>query len=84
VDSYYSLFVVDANVGRAYYLTGIQSMNFDNVTLTLKVFDINTFVQIGGLRIAGVNWTPSSLIRWGANGLRFAPTAIKFFSFKLF
>ena len=60
-------FVPDAAAGRAYYLTSGQRF----ATLTLKAFDINTFLLLGSLNITGVTGTPTSLVRWGANGLAF-------------
>jgi hypothetical protein len=63
-------FVVDPTVGRAYYL---QPGPTDG-TLTLKAFDINTFLPLGSLTISGVNGGPTSLLRWGPNGLAFRTT----------
>lgn len=62
-------FVPDSTVGRAYYLVQDFSTGFGNYII--KAFDINTFVQVGSLSITGVNGTPTSLIRWGSNGLAF-------------
>ncbi|HEU5092281.1 MAG TPA: hypothetical protein VFT30_06325, partial [Nitrospira sp.] len=62
-----SAFVPDTSVGRAYYLTFGQ----DSGTVNIKVFDINTFLPLGSLNISGVGGNPTSLIRWGANGLAF-------------
>jgi CSLREA domain-containing protein len=58
-------FVPDATVQRAYFITGSGS------STTLQAFDSNTFGLVGSLAIPGVNGTPASLIRWGANGLAF-------------
>ncbi|HEU4837007.1 MAG TPA: Calx-beta domain-containing protein, partial [Pyrinomonadaceae bacterium] len=63
-------FVPDPTVGRAYYL---QPGPTDG-TLTLKVFDINTFLPLGSLTISGVAGGPTSLLRWGPNGLAFRTT----------
>jgi hypothetical protein len=60
-------FVVDPTVARAYYL---QFGPADG-TATLKVFDINTFLPLGSLTISGVTGGPTSLLRWGPNGLAF-------------
>jgi hypothetical protein len=60
-------FVPDPTVGRAYYL---QPGPTDG-TLTLKAFDINTFLPLGSLTISGVSGSPTSLLRWGPNGLAF-------------
>ena len=63
-------FAVDANVGRAYY---VARDNFSSNWM-LKVYDINTFVQIGTLAIPDLQGEPASLVRWGANGLAFRTT----------
>ena len=60
-------FVPDPAAGRAYYL---QPGPTDG-TLTLKVFDINTFLPLGSLDITGVAGGATSLLRWGLNGLAF-------------
>src|ERR1041385_2106936 len=60
-------FVPDPTVGRAYYL----QVGPTDGTLTLKVFDINTFLPLGSLTISGVSGGPTSLLRWGPNGLAF-------------
>jgi Calx-beta domain len=60
-------FVPDTTAGRAYYLTTGPSSG----TLSLKAFDINTFLSVGSLTIPGVSGLPTSLVRWGANGLAF-------------
>ncbi len=59
-------FVADSSVGRAYYVTGNQ---FGGSPLTLKAFDINTFVPVGSLDLPGATGEPRTLVRWGANGL---------------
>jgi hypothetical protein len=59
-------FVPDSAAGRAYYLTSGPGSSF-----ILRAFDINTFVQLGSLVIDGVSGTPTSLLRWGPNGLAF-------------
>jgi hypothetical protein len=59
-------FVPDSAAGRAYYLTSGPGASF-----TIKAFDINTFIQLGALVIDGVSGTPTSLLRWGPNGLAF-------------
>jgi hypothetical protein len=62
-------FTTDSAVGRAYFLTGSQSAT--NYTITLRAFDLSTFLSVGTLTIPGVNGNVSSLIRWGSNGLAF-------------
>src|SRR6185369_16332700 len=59
-------FVPDAAAGRAYYLTSGPGSSF-----TIRAFDINTFLLLGTLVIDGVNGIPTSLLRWGPNGLAF-------------
>ncbi|HYV09956.1 MAG TPA: Calx-beta domain-containing protein [Pyrinomonadaceae bacterium] len=59
-------FVPDVAAGRAYYLTAGPGASF-----TIKAFDINTFIQLGSLVIDGVSGTPTSMLRWGPNGLAF-------------
>ena len=55
----------DSKANRIYSLTTQGS------TSTLRVFDMQTFVQVGMLSLPGVTGTPLSLIRWGTNGLAF-------------
>ena len=62
-------FVVDSTVGRAYYIIG-NSTNLDQ-TVTLRAFDINTFLPLGEMTISDVDGTATSLVRWGPNGLAF-------------
>ncbi|HYV10130.1 MAG TPA: Calx-beta domain-containing protein [Pyrinomonadaceae bacterium] len=61
-------FVPDTANGRAYYLTFDQ---FGGGNFILKAFDINTFLLLGSLNISGATGTPTSLLRWGPNGLAF-------------
>jgi hypothetical protein len=63
-------FVPDSTVSRAYYLTQDQASG----TYTLKAFDTNTFLSVGTLNIPGIVGTPTSLVRWGTNGLAFRTT----------
>ena len=58
-------FLPDAKIGRVFFLTGSGSQ------LTLLAFDTQTFLEVGSLSVPGVSGSPSSLIRWGANGLAF-------------
>jgi sugar lactone lactonase YvrE len=62
-------FVVDSTVGRAYYIIG-NSTNLDQ-TVTLRAFDINTFLSLGEITISDVDGAATSLVRWGPNGLAF-------------
>jgi hypothetical protein len=60
-------FVSDAAIGRAFYLVGGGAPN----TWDLKAFDLNTFTEVGSLAVSGVLGAPTSLVRWGTNGLAF-------------
>ena len=66
----FSAFVPDTSVGRAYYLTIGPTPGM----ITLKAFDINTFLLLGSLDITSVQGLPTSLLRWGPNGLAFRTT----------
>ena len=68
-------FVPDTAVARAYYLGPGPTSN----TLTLRAFDINTFLPLGSLNIPGVEGSASSLVRWGPNGLAFRTTGNQLF-----
>ncbi|MCA1593526.1 MAG: DUF4214 domain-containing protein [Acidobacteria bacterium] len=70
-------FVVDVSVGRAYYVTG-NSTNL-NQTVTLKAFDINSFLPVGEMTVSGVNGVATSLVRWGTNGLAFRTSVDQLF-----
>ena len=61
-------FVPDPANGRAYYLV---RENFGSGPLTLKAFDINTFLPLGTQTLTGISGDPTTMIRWGANGLAF-------------
>jgi len=67
--SYGNLIVPDSSVGRVYFLSGGSSGGTS--TLTLRAYDMNTFVLVGTLSIPNVNGAPGGLVRWGANGLAF-------------
>jgi C1A family cysteine protease len=51
----------DSTIDRTFFLTGN----------TLLAFDQDTFAPVGSLAIEGITGTPSSLIRWGGDGLAF-------------
>jgi sugar lactone lactonase YvrE len=63
---------VDSAHGRIFFLSGFSG-------LTLRAFDINTFLPLGSINIQGVNGTPSSLVRWGPNGLAFRTSSNQVF-----
>jgi hypothetical protein len=54
-------FAIDAPGNRIFYLSGN----------TLSAFDLQTYARIGTTTIPGYTGTPTSLARWGANGLVF-------------
>ncbi|HKS29654.1 MAG TPA: Calx-beta domain-containing protein [Pyrinomonadaceae bacterium] len=62
-----ALLVPDADAGRVYFLRG----NLSNNQAELRAYDMNTFLQVGSVMIPNVVGTPSSLVRWGKNGLAF-------------
>jgi hypothetical protein len=69
-------FVPDTANGRAYYLTSDQ---FGGGNFLLKAYDINTFLLLGSLSIAGASGTATSLLRWGPNGLAFRTSTNQLF-----
>ena len=69
-------FVPDSAAGRAYYLLN----DFSNPSVkTIRVFDINTFVLIGTITVAGVSGDTTNMVRWGSNGLAFRTTGGQLF-----
>jgi Calx-beta domain/Domain of unknown function (DUF4214) len=68
------LVVPDPANNRVYFLTGSPSS-----TLTLKAFNLNTFMPTGTLSIPGVSGTPGSFIKWGSDGLAFRTTGNQIF-----
>jgi hypothetical protein len=55
----------------------IYSLFTDSASVTLRVYDMDTFAIVGALNLPGVTGTPIRLIRWGANGLAFnTPTNV--------
>jgi hypothetical protein len=66
-----SAFVSDSNVKRIYYLTAPFVNETQTTTLTLQVFDEQTFTPVGTLDIPNVVGRPTRIVRWGANGLAF-------------
>ncbi len=70
----------DSSVGRVYFLTGSAAFSpNDTRTLTLRAFDRNTFLPVGTLEIPNVVGQPTSLVRWGANGLAFGSNGGQFY-----
>ena len=64
-------FVPEPSVGRVYFISPAGS---PSTSWILKAFDVNTFTQVGSLTITNVAGTPTSLVRWGTNGLAFRTT----------
>jgi hypothetical protein len=60
-----ALVAPDSALGRVYFLSGSGS------TWTLSAYDQNNFSLIGSVAVAGISGTPTSLVRWGTNGLAF-------------
>ena len=72
VTTYNNLVAPDPANGRVYFLIGSDYYGgYSDVTLTLKAFDIDTFRPLGSVQVPGVATQPTSLVRWGANGLAF-------------
>jgi len=69
-------FVPDSAAGRVYFVTQDP---FSSTGLILKAFSIDTFLLVGSLNITGVSGSPTSLVRWGANGLAFRTTGDQLF-----
>ncbi|HEY9404964.1 MAG TPA: Calx-beta domain-containing protein [Pyrinomonadaceae bacterium] len=68
-------FAVDTTAGRAYYLTH----NVYSGTTVLKAFDLGTFVSTGSATISGITGEPTTMVRWGTNGLAFRTDAGKLY-----
>ena len=58
-------FAVDPPSGRVFYST----WNSGNQVMTIRAFDINTFLDIGSLPIPNVKGDAVSMVRYGTNGL---------------
>ena len=58
-------FTTDSKAGRIYLVYS------DGTSLRLRVFDMKTLVVVGELKLPGVTGQPTSLVRWGADGLAF-------------
>ncbi len=61
-----SLVLPDSANGRTFYLTYLAGLGH-----MLRVFDPNTFVQIGQVELLGISGSATSLIRWSDDGLAF-------------
>jgi sugar lactone lactonase YvrE len=69
-------FVPDTTAGRVYFVSQDPQSSSN---LILKAFSIDTFLLVGSLTITGVSGSPTSLVRWGANGLAFRTTGDQLF-----
>ena len=69
-------FVPDTSAGRVYFVTQDPQSSSN---LILRAFSIDTFLLVGSLTIPGVVGQPTSLVRWGANGLAFRTTGDQLF-----
>ena len=69
-------FVPDTSAGRVYFVTNDPQ---SSANLILRAFSIDTFLLVGSLTIPGVIGQPTSLVRWGANGLAFRTTGDQLF-----
>jgi uncharacterized repeat protein (TIGR01451 family) len=54
-------------------------LSVTNRLASLRAYDIETFVPLGSLTISNVVGTPSSLVRWGTNGLAFRASSNQVF-----
>ncbi|MBD0373555.1 MAG: hypothetical protein ICV60_22165, partial [Pyrinomonadaceae bacterium] len=81
--SFDSLVEPNSKVGRVFFLTRNpipETVNGVSVyTWTLRAFNQTTFQPVGTLEIKGINGIPSSLIRWGTNGLAFRTSSNQLF-----
>jgi Calx-beta domain len=57
----------DSAANRVYFLTRSTITGM----VTLIAYDMQTFLEVGRLDLPGITGSPSSLVRWGANGLAF-------------
>ena len=59
----------DTAAHKAYFLSGqISSVGS---TFTIRIYDTDTFLQLGSIDIPGVKGDAFPLVRWGSNGLAF-------------
>jgi hypothetical protein len=72
-DSSYSAFATDSGAKRTYVVSNNPfSLSAGPV---LRAYDTETFLQVGELRLPGVQGTPIRALRWGARGLAFVTRA---------
>lgn len=70
-------FTTDSAINRAFYLTAPDFSGTQ--TLTLRVYDLQTFVPVGTLDIPNVVGAPTRIVRWGSNGLAFCTSSGQLF-----
>ncbi len=58
-------FVPDSSVGRAFYAVRDSGTN----SITIKAFDLATYIAVGNLIIPNATGEPVALVRYGTNGL---------------
>lgn len=73
--SFGTLVLADSSVNQVYALSGSGGSS----TWTLQTFNQTTFMQTGSLTITGISGNPSSLIKWGADGLAFRTSGNQIF-----
>jgi hypothetical protein len=77
---YNALVAPNSGDGRIYFLTSGDSGYSGGVTTwSLRAYEQETFRLVGTLAIPGVSGTPTSLVRWGANGLAFRTSSRQLF-----
>lgn len=70
---YSGLVAPDASCGRVFYLTG------SGATYTLTALNFTNLQVVGSLSLSNISGTPTSLIRWGTDGLAFRTTGGQIF-----
>ena len=70
---YSGLVCPDSGAGKIFYLTTSGS------TGTLHAVNVSNFVEAGNVTIPNISGTPTSLIRWGMDGLAFRTTGGQLF-----
>ena len=58
----------DSSVSRAFILNASQSFGTAN---QVTAFDMNMFTPLASFEVSGIDSSPSSLVRWGQDGLAF-------------
>jgi len=63
-----SAFALDVEHGRAYYVVRDEP---SSSVWHIRAYSLATFTQIGSLTVGNFTGVPTSLVRWGSNGLAF-------------